>query len=155
VSATEVAKSFYDAFARLDGGAMAACYADDVRFSDPVFRDLRGDEAKAMWRMLCSQAKDLRIDYRVVDEHPGGVTVAWDAYYTFSKTKRPVKNQVRAHMTVKDGVITSHRDDFSFWRWSSQALGLPGKILGWTPLLQKKVQATAAQSLAAFMAKAP
>ncbi len=43
---------FYDAFGRRDGAAMEACYAPDVHFSDPVFVDLRGAEAGAMWRML-------------------------------------------------------------------------------------------------------
>ena len=29
--------TFYAAFARLDGAAMAQCYAPDASFSDPVF----------------------------------------------------------------------------------------------------------------------
>lgn len=32
---------FYTAFDAGDGDAMAACYAPDVQFSDPVFTDLR------------------------------------------------------------------------------------------------------------------
>ena len=39
---------FYGAFAEKDGAAMASCYAPDVRFSDPVFPDLRGAEAGAV-----------------------------------------------------------------------------------------------------------
>ena len=44
---------FYEAFARQDGETMAACYAPDAHFHDPVFQDLHGDEVGAMWRMLC------------------------------------------------------------------------------------------------------
>ena len=41
---------------------MAACYAPDVQFSDPVFPDLRGREAGAMWQMLTEAPGDLRIE---------------------------------------------------------------------------------------------
>ena len=53
---------FYGAFGRRDGAAMAACYAPDATFSDPVFPDLRGEEPGAMWRMLTGRADDLRIE---------------------------------------------------------------------------------------------
>ena len=53
---------FYDAFSRCDAEAMAACYHDDVRFSDPVFTDLRGESAGNMWRMLCGRATDLKVE---------------------------------------------------------------------------------------------
>jgi hypothetical protein len=39
------------------------------------------------------------------------------------------------------------------WAWTRQALGAPGLLLGWTPFLQKKVQAEARKGLEAFMAK--
>ena len=39
---------FYTAFARKDADAMNALYAADVHFYDPVFQDLRGDEARSM-----------------------------------------------------------------------------------------------------------
>ena len=41
---------------------MAACYAPDVTFSDPVFPDLRGAQAGAMWRMLTASSTDLRVE---------------------------------------------------------------------------------------------
>ena len=53
---------FYAAFAESDGAGMAASYAPDVEFSDPVFTDLHGPEAGAMWRMLTGQARDLRVE---------------------------------------------------------------------------------------------
>jgi ketosteroid isomerase-like protein len=39
----ELIERFYAAFGRKDGDAMAACYAPDARFSDPVFGELRGE----------------------------------------------------------------------------------------------------------------
>ena len=43
-------KRFYEAFDQGDGAAMAAAYAPDARFEDPVFGALTGLEAGAMCR---------------------------------------------------------------------------------------------------------
>src|SRR5205807_9783064 len=65
----ELIQRFYAAFARHDGDSMAACYAPDARFSDPVFTDLRGEEPGAMWRMLTGRAQDLEVK---LAEHEAG-----------------------------------------------------------------------------------
>jgi hypothetical protein len=76
----------------------------------------------------------------------------WRAHYRFSQTGRPVVNDVRARFRFDDaGLIEDHRDEFSFHRWARQALGTPGLLLGWTPLLRSKVRSNAAKSLASFM----
>lgn len=38
---------FYSAFQKLDWQAMGEGYATDIHFSDPVFCDLKGDDALA------------------------------------------------------------------------------------------------------------
>ena len=48
----DVVERLYAAFDRRDGEAMAALYAPDGHFREPVFGDLTGAEAGAMWRML-------------------------------------------------------------------------------------------------------
>ena len=53
---------FYDALGRRDAAAMAACYAPDATFTDPVFGRLDAAGAAAMWRMLCARGKDLRVE---------------------------------------------------------------------------------------------
>ncbi|RTQ53672.1 nuclear transport factor 2 family protein [Hymenobacter gummosus] len=148
----ELLHRFYQAFQRRDHAAMAACYHSEATFEDPAFR-LRGSEIGAMWHMLCTRGKDLRLTYNDIqaDEQQGRAT--WDAHYTFGQTGRPVHNHIRAHFTFRDGLILSHRDEFSFWRWSRQALGPVGWLLGWTPWLQPKVRATARQGLDTFMAR--
>jgi ketosteroid isomerase-like protein len=55
----ELIQRFYAAFDRCDGEAMAACYAPDARFDDPVFPGLRGAEPGQLWRMLTARATDL------------------------------------------------------------------------------------------------
>ena len=62
----EVIRRFYTAFARRDHQTMAACYAPDAEFGDPVFQDLRGPEVPGMWRMLCERGTDLRIEFSTV-----------------------------------------------------------------------------------------
>lgn len=144
---------FYQAFARRDAATMGRCYHDEARFNDPAFVNLNAAQVRAMWQMLCEGGKDLRIEFRQVQATETEGSCHWDAYYTFSQTGRSVHNSIDARFTFKDGKILTHTDHFNFWRWSRQALGLPGLLLGWTTFLQKKVQATAGGRLAKYMAK--
>jgi ketosteroid isomerase-like protein len=141
---------FYDAFARRDAQAMARCYHPEVHFTDAVF-DLRGAEAARMWHMLCTNGRDLTVVASGIaaDAHTG--CAHWDAHYTFSATGRHVLNRIDARFEFRDGLIVRHVDAFSFWRWSRQALGLPGWLLGWSGWLRNKVRAQAAKGLAAFV----
>lgn len=136
---------FYKAFQRNDYRAMQESYHPQATFSDPVFGSLNSAEAKAMWQMLLTQAKDLKITLGEVkaNEHEG--SCRWDARYTFSGTGRKVHNQIQSTFIFKDGKIFRQDDNFNFWRWSSMALGGPGLVMGWSPYLlhavQKKVRA--------------
>jgi hypothetical protein len=58
-----------------------------------------------------------------------------------------------AQFRFADGAIAEHVDTFSLWRWTSQALGLPGLLLGWTPMVRGKVRRQAAATLAKFSAE--
>lgn len=144
---------FYTAFRQLDAAAMAACYAEDAVFDDPAF-SLRGRrEIGGMWEMLCSAVKakgrdvwQLEFSVQGVDDREG--RAHWEPIYRFSATGRMVHNIIDAEFEFRDGLIVRHRDRFNFWRWSRQALGAPGWLLGWTPLLAAKVRAQAARNLA-------
>ncbi|GMU42952.1 MAG: nuclear transport factor 2 family protein [Xanthomonadales bacterium] len=144
---------FYEAFQRRNGAAMATCYHAEARFSDPAFPNLHGAQIGAMWTMLCERAQEFSLTYSGVraDGERGGAH--WEARYLFSKTGRKVHNLIDAEFRFKDGLIVEHIDRFDFWRWSRQALGMPGLLLGWSGFLRGKVQAEAAKSLAAFQRK--
>lgn len=146
---------FYTAFQQRDAATMSACYAADVHFSDPVFPDLRGAAAGAMWSMLCARGKDLRIAYHDVRADESRGAVRWEAWYTFSGTGRPVHNLIDAEFMFRDGRIVRHVDRFDLWRWSRQALGATGLLLGWSPLVHGKVRAQAARALQAWVSAAP
>jgi ketosteroid isomerase-like protein len=144
---------FYTAFAERDPEGMARCYAPDARFSDPVFPDLDGEQVRAMWRMLVTSGTDLHVTHSEVEEGATRGRCRWDAWYTFSRTGRPVHNIIRSEFVLRDGFIVEQRDRFDFWRWSRQALGPMGWLLGWTPWLRDRVRATAARSLAKTMGR--
>jgi ketosteroid isomerase-like protein len=145
---------FYTAFSRRDHAAMAACYHPQAHFIDAVF-DLHGAQVGAMWRMLCERGTDLRLDFREVAADDRLGSAHWEAWYSFSATGRKVHNVIEASFEFQDGLILRHRDAFSFWRWSRQALGAPGLLLGWSGFLRRKVQATAAQGLEKFSQASP
>lgn len=146
----------YDAFARLDGETMQACYAADAQFDDEVF-SLRGrDQVGGMWRMLCdaTQAKG-RDDWRLEARDITARSAHWQAHYRFSASGRLVHNIIDATIECDaDGLIRRHRDRFDFWRWSRQALGMPGLLLGWTPWFRNQVRAQAAGNLRKYLAAA-
>jgi len=146
-------ESFYSSFKKLDGEAMVQCYHPDIEFSDPVFPFLKGSEASAMWKMLCSQAKDftLTFDNIEADDHSG--KAHWEAIYNFSKTGKRVHNIIEAEFQFMDGKIIRHVDSFNFWKWSKMALGPAGMLLGWTPLIKNKVRQQAAANLEKFICR--
>ena len=134
---------------------MQQAYHDDALFSDPVFQDLSADEAKAMWQMLISSAKDLEITFDHVQADDVKGKCHWEARYTFSGTGRKVHNVIDATMEFRDGKIIRHNDNFNFWRWSRMALGGPGLFLGWTPYLVQAVRKKVRKRLERFMVDQP
>lgn len=148
-----VLHAFYTAFAQRDWAIMGVCYHPEARFSDPVFPDLDAEGVKSMWKMLLTKSSDLCISFTVVKEDAHGGKVQWEAFYTFSKTGRKVHNVVTSTFTFKDGLILEQHDHFSLWAWSRQALGLSGKLLGWTSAVQRKVRGEAASALLKAMMK--
>jgi ketosteroid isomerase-like protein len=146
--------NFYAAFGARDGAAMAAAYAPDAKFSDPVFPDLKGSEPGSMWKMLTARADDLHIELAEHDASEESGTAHWIATYTFTQTGRKVVNDVHAHFRFKDGKIVEHMDDFNFYKWSKQALGTSGLLLGWTPIIRGAVQKKARAGLDEYVASA-
>ena len=150
----QLIERFYTAFQRLDYRSMNDCYTDDIIFNDPVFQVLKGEEAKSMWQMLCTSARDFSLqfsDIEILDDEYA--TVRWTASYTFSKTGRKVVNRVKAYMKISDGKIAEHSDAFRLSTWLAQALGWKGKLLGWTGFMKRAVQKNARKSLIAFIEK--
>jgi ketosteroid isomerase-like protein len=151
---TTLVVRLYAALAAGDGAAMGDCYADDARFSDPVFRDLDATGVRAMWAMLCSRATDLKVEVSGVEACDTQGKARWIATYTFGKTGRRVRNVIDAEFAFSDGRIVRHTDTFDLWRWAGMALGTQGMLLGWTPLVQNAIRREARRSLESWSRKA-
>ncbi|MEZ4904455.1 MAG: nuclear transport factor 2 family protein [Spirosomataceae bacterium] len=123
---------FYTAFQQKDARTMQECYHPEVRFSDPAFPKLKGAEAGLMWEMLLSRSKDLSITFGNVQADETRGSCDWEATYTFTSTGRLVHNVIHAEFLFRDGLIARHDDTFSFYQWASQALGIMGKLMGWS-----------------------
>ncbi len=149
-SNAQLLDTFYKAFQQRNAEVMAACYLPDAQFSDAVFIGLQGNEIGDMWRMLASRAQSFSLVFDGIRADDQRGEAHWVATYTFSKTGNTVINDIRAHFTFRDGKIASHVDTFSLWRWSTQALGLKGRLLGWTPLVQNVIRQQAKKGLADY-----
>ncbi len=149
-----VIENFFSAFARRDWAGMNACYHADIAFRDEIFR-IQGKRAKAMWHMLCEGGKDMRLEASGIAAEGDKGKAHWEATYTFSATGRKVKNVIDTKFRFRDGLIISHDDTWSFWRWASQALGPVGMLLGWMPRLQQKVKQRAVGNLDKFILAHP
>jgi ketosteroid isomerase-like protein len=148
----KIIRKFYTAFQSRDYQTMGECYAADARFSDEAFINLDALQTKAMWKMLCVKGKDLELNFQNVSANETGGSCEWIAKYTFSVTGKRVENHIKAEFMFANGQIIRHTDSFNFYKWSSQALGITGILLGWTPILKNKVRATALKNLEDFIA---
>ena len=141
---------FYDALGRRDAAAMTACYAPDATFADPVFGTLDAAGAAAMWRMLCARGRDLRVEASGIEADESTGRAHWQATYSYGPTARPVVNEIDAAFRFRRGLIVEHVDRFDLKRWATQALGLSGRVLGFTPLLGPMVRKQASTALEAW-----
>ena len=143
--------NLYSAFQKKDYRTMQQCYTDNATFSDPVFENLSAREVRAMWEMFCVKSKDITIEFDNITANDTTGSATWKATYTFSKTGHKVINLINAKFRFVDDKIIQHNDDFNFYSWARQALGLKGFLLGWAPFVKHKVQASAVKSLHNFM----
>jgi hypothetical protein len=153
MSPQSLLKRFYAAFATLDAHTMQSCYAPDARFQDPVFALQGRDQIGMMWTMLCETVRNRgqavwRLEASDIEAAADRGSAHWEARYRFGAAGRMVHNVVEARFTFEDGLIATHEDNFDFWRWSRQALGVTGVALGWTDFLHDKVRRESTAKLA-------
>jgi len=153
LSNSKVIEKFYTAFANGNSEEMTSCYHKDVVFKDPAFGELKGERAFKMWEMLMSRGKgaEISFDNILTNEDTGSVT--WTAKYLYGEKQRKVTNVVNASFKFKDGKIIEHTDDFNSWKWSRQALGASGVLLGWTRLMKNKIQKTTQEQLDRYISE--
>ena len=139
----QIITDFYTAFMNKDAEKMVSYYTDDVVFNDPVFKNLRGEQAKDMWRMLLSSATELQVSFSNVEATGNLGSANWEAIYPFGKTGNKVHNKIKATFEFENGKIIRHTDSFDLWKWSGMALGMSGKLFGWSSIIKNKIKDTA------------
>lgn len=140
-SNSELVHHFYDSFATGDIESMVACYDDSATFEDPAFGKLNGEDVRNMWRMLHESSKgQIKVSFHSIQENNEKVSAKWKAEYIFSQTGRPVINEIDANFIISNGKIVQHIDTFNLWKWSRQALGFTGLIIGYTTFFRKALQ---------------
>lgn len=150
----QLIEEFYAGFAEGNAKTMASCYHNDIQFEDPAFGKLQEQDVLDMWEMLIEKSKgNIKIEFSDVRADELSGSAKWVATYNFSKNNRNVVNVIQASFVFKDGLIIRHTDEFNIWKWSKQALGLPGYLLGWTGFMQQKIQKNALHSLRSYQSK--
>ncbi|MBS7808768.1 nuclear transport factor 2 family protein [Variovorax sp. PCZ-1] len=154
---TTTINALYTAFSNLDAAGMGACYADAVRFEDEAFQLEGKAQVMAMWSMLIDAVRApknvkgrevWKLVFSQVKANGTSGSAHWEPTYLFTATGRVVHNIIDAEFIFNEqGLIIQQRDRFDFWRWSRQALGAPGLLLGWSPMLRSKVKQQAMANL--------
>jgi ketosteroid isomerase-like protein len=148
----DILSKFYSSFSEGNAKGMVECYHKNVVFQDPAFGKLEGNKAKKMWEMLLSNKKTtIKVSYSNIQTSNEKASADWIAEYVYGKRK--VINKVSAKFKFKEGKIIAHIDHFNLWKWSIQALGPIGYLLGWTPFMKAKIQKKVNQKLANYIAK--
>jgi len=155
LSETQIIEEFYRAFQRLDAEAMVSLYHNEIEFSDPVFRHVKGEDAKNMWRMLIKKSDGkLQIYFHDILGGDDKGVAQWEATYPFKPTGNIVHNKINATFEFKDGKIYRHDDCFGLLRWYTMAYGIQGFFMGIFPPARTKMRKVAMKQLKKFSAKA-
>lgn len=148
-------KTIHQLYTSIANGAISEiqeCYHSNVKFNDPIFGTLNGNEVPEMWKMLIEKSKGkLTIDYTIIKSNVHKGSAQWTATYTFGKKQRQIKNTIQSDFYFKEGLIIKQNDNFDIWTWAKQAFGFPGFLLGWTGYMQDKIHKKARLSLKDYM----
>jgi len=149
----ELIEKFYNGFSEGNATVMTACYHDDVIFEDPAFGRLENGKPSKMWEMLMSRKKEsTTVVFSNIEADETSGKANWTATYEYGDKNRKVVNNVTANFKFKDGKIIEHIDTFDLWKWTKQALGFSGTLLGWSSFMRKKIQKTTNEQLNEYMA---
>ena len=144
----QLIENFYTAFSNGDANGMTNCYDSNVVFEDPAFGRLENGKPAKMWEMLMSRKKETTtLVFSNIEANETTGKANWTATYEYGPKNRKVVNNVTANFKFKDGKIIEHIDTFDLWKWTKQALGLPGVLLGWSSFMKNKIQKTTNQQL--------
>lgn len=125
----------FTALAAHDPLTIASCYHPKAHFRDIAF-DLRGvDDIYDMWRMVCREETDIKVDFDVVEanDRDGRARLVEDYRIGASNAPprpgRPVHNEIESNFEFEDGLIRGQIDDCDPKAWARQAM--KNRIMGY------------------------
>lgn len=149
---TELVEQFYTAFSEGNFKKMADCYHKEIVFQDPAFGILKGERVLKMWEMLLSRkTKTTKITCEMISTTAEKGKAEWTAAYRYGKNQRKVINHITAKFKFEEGKIIEHIDSFNLWKWTQQALGIVGYLIGWTAFMKNKIQKRTNRQLDKFI----
>ncbi len=140
-------QTFFSALRKRDFETMVECYHSEVVYTDPVFPELVGRRACAMWKLVCRKGIGLRISYSEIEASEIEGSARWEAAYTYLPTNRRVEKKVMARFEFADGKITRHTDTFDFDAWIKMAFGWKAVLFGRGASLKERERARALREL--------
>lgn len=131
----QILLTFFTAFAKKDLNTMLDCYHKNVIYDDVGFGQQKGEKAKAVWRFLIQNVgENAVISFSDIQTFNNTGYANWTTTYPFGK--RIITNNIKATFHFKDGKIIFHKDEYSLWKWSQQAFGIIGYLIGWSPIFR-------------------
>lgn len=152
MSNEELLEKFYTSFAQKNHKGMIECYHEKIKFKDPVFGILIKSKACEMWKMLLSKKDNsFSISYSDIETSNNTGQINWVAEYNYGPQNRKVINKVSSKFTFSEGKIIEHIDYFNLWRWTRQAIGVKGYLLGWSIFMKHRIRLKANIALNKYM----
>lgn len=124
----DVVRRFYDAFEKGDFATLESLYAPNVHWQDTIFNYDGRENVMGVWRFEVDPKKGGKITYKILSSEGDKVVVSWSDDYSFFGN--PVNHAITATLTVKDGQIVDHREDYSWDEWAKQAFAFKNLDLG-------------------------
>ena len=131
----QVIEQFYTALSNRDIKALSNCYHEEVVYSDVGFGIQKGKDAKLVWQFLMNNVdENFMVTFSDIQANETRGSANWVAKYQFNQ--RNIENQITATFQFQNGKIIYHKDKYSLWKWSQQAFGFLGYLIGWLPLFR-------------------
>ena len=101
---------------------MKDLYAPDVKFKDTLFEYGDREGTMHMWKKLDVGGPAGKFEYQLDRVEGDKAYGHWNADYKVGG--RPVHNEIKSELTIRDGKIVKHTDDWDWKKWAPQALPL-------------------------------
>ena len=152
----DVVKGFFSSYSNHDWAGMGACLDPQVEFQDLAFKNLAGDDVRAMWRWYCQPTETRKEPIQV----PGfeifridGDQVAAEYWVRYLLGGKHLVNYViHSELTLQNGKIVRQIDRpvISNFEFARMAMGVAGCLLALTPAFRPVIRTAMRRKLNEF-----